>query len=344
MKNAEHLRKRICQFYQKNSADGNKATLQHFLAEGVARSTIYDAIQRVKSGIGAIRRVGSGRIAVKMPKEKVARLARQFNHKDGKSQKAAGREYGIDQSYVCKLLKDLKIKCRTKKTIPDRTLEQAVAAKTKCRILTEKYKNFQWILDDESYFTLSHSSLSGNSFFYSSDVAKSTAKVKYVKKAKYEKKLLVWAAISSKGISKIFIVPSGQAVNQHIYKEECLQRRLIPFIKKYHQEDEFIFWPDLASSHYAETVCDFMIESKINFVEKYENPANLPECRPIEQFWAILKQKVYNGNWKAKNLDQLKDRIIYMATQVDRSLLADLFESMVRTMKDIGRNGVIEQR
>lgn len=85
MKNAEHLRKRICQFYQKNSANGNKATLQHFLAEGVARSTIYDAIQRVKSGIGAIRRVGSGRIAVKMPKEKVARLARQFNHKDGKS-------------------------------------------------------------------------------------------------------------------------------------------------------------------------------------------------------------------------------------------------------------------
>ena len=131
-------------------------------------------------------------------------------------------------------------------------------------------------------------------FFYSSDVAKSTAKVKYVKKAKYEKNLLVWAAISSKGISKIFIVPSGQAFNQHIYKEECLQRRLIPFIKKYHQEDEFIFWPDLASPHYAETVCDFMIESKINFVEKYENPENLPECRPIEQFWAILKSIIYS--------------------------------------------------
>jgi hypothetical protein len=116
-----------------------------------------------------------------------------------------------------------------------------------------------------------------------------------------------------------------------------LQRCLIPFIKKYHQEDEFIFRPDLASSHYAETVCDFKIESKINFVEKYENPANLPECRPIEQFWAIIKKKVYNGNWKAKNLDQLKERILYMATQIGRSLLAGLFKSMVRTMKDIRR-------
>ena len=202
MKNAEHLRKRICQFYQKNSANGNKATLQHFLAEGVARSTIYDAIQRVKSSIGAIRRVGSDRIAVKMPRKKVARLARQFDHKDGKSKNDAGREYGIDQSYVCKLLKDLKIKCRTKKTIPDRSLEQAVAAKTKCRILSEKYKNFQWILDDESYFTLSHSSLSGNRFFYSSDVLKSTSKVKYVKKAKYEKNCLFGQLSLAKGFQE----------------------------------------------------------------------------------------------------------------------------------------------
>ncbi len=50
---------------------------------------------------------------------------------------------------------------------------------------------------------------------------------------------------------------------------------------------------DLASSHYTETVSDFMIESKINFLEKYENPANLPECRPIEQFWAVFSLPAY---------------------------------------------------
>ena len=109
------------EFYHKNSANGNKATLQHFLAKGVARSTVYHVIQRLKSGIGAIRRLVSGRIAVKMPKEKSSK-PRQFDHKDGKPQKAASREYRIDQSYVCKLLADLKIKCRTKKTIADRTL------------------------------------------------------------------------------------------------------------------------------------------------------------------------------------------------------------------------------
>jgi len=34
----------------------------------------------------------------------------------------------------------------------------------------------------------------------------------------------------------------------------------------------------------------------INFIEKIENPANLPEGRAIEDFWSILKAKVYENN------------------------------------------------
>ena len=32
-----------------------------------------------------------------------------------------------------------------------------------------------------------------------------------------------------------------------------------------------------------------MIESNIDFIEKYENPDNLPEARLIEHFWIIIK-------------------------------------------------------
>ena len=51
MNKQESVRKRICQFFEKNKKLGNKATLQHFLAERVARSTIYDAIKKSKSRI-----------------------------------------------------------------------------------------------------------------------------------------------------------------------------------------------------------------------------------------------------------------------------------------------------
>ena len=43
----------------------------------------------------------------------------------------------------------------------------------------------------------------------------------------------------------------------------------------------------------------------IAFVEKFENPPNAPQIRPIENYWGILKMKVYEGNWKAKTRDHL---------------------------------------
>ena len=44
------------------------------------------------------------------------------------------------------------------------------------------------------------------------------------------------------------------------------------------------------------------------FDYKVDNPANLPEVRPIEDFWSILKAKVYEKNWDAKTLHQLESR------------------------------------
>lgn len=344
MSKQEAQRERICQFYKQNNQLGNKATVDHFLAEGVSKMTIYNAIQRVKNNIGAQRRKGSGRPARKMTPNKVKRLQRHFDHKQGVSQRKAARKFGISLSYTNKLLKQSRIQCYRKKTIPDRSERQASEAKTKCRILFEKHKGSVWILDDESYFTLSHSTLASNRNFYSSDVSSTPSDVKLARKAKYEQKLLVWLAFSEKGISDVFIRSSGLAIDQHVYRQECLERRLIPFIKKHHSTDDLIFWPDLASSHYAESVCDFMMESKIPFVEKYENPANVPECRPIEKFWAILKGRVYADGWRAKNLVELERRIRDCIKKLGADSLAPLFKSLLPTLRHIGRYGVIEKQ
>ena len=70
----------------------------------------------------------------------------------------------------------------------------------------------------------------------------------------------------------------------------------MPFINMYHSDDKYLFWPDLASSHYANSVINFFEEKKLKLVAKKDNPANVPECRPIEDFWSILKGIVYEGN------------------------------------------------
>ena len=57
-------------------------------------------------------------------------------------------------------------------------------------------------------------------------------------------------AFSTKGISQQYIAPSGQAVNEDVYISKCLVR-LEKFIEKHHKNDNIVFWPDLASSHYS---------------------------------------------------------------------------------------------
>ncbi len=50
---------------------------------------------------------------------------------------------------------------------------------------------------------------------------------------------------------------------------------------------------DVKAKSYAESSLDFMIEKPIDHVDKFDKPANLPEVTPIEDFWTMLKGKVY---------------------------------------------------
>ena len=73
---------------------------------------------------------------------------------------------------------------RTKR--PDRTPIQRLVARPKCRHLYFNIRVHQFIIDDESYFTLSNANLSGNDILYSNNRNITANGVKYYDKAKYE--------------------------------------------------------------------------------------------------------------------------------------------------------------
>ena len=60
------------------------------------------------------------------------------------------------------------------------------------------------------------------------------------------------------------------------------------FIRQYHADNNYIFWPDQATAHYAKSVINYLNENNVNFVRKNDNPVNVPKCRPTENFWDIL--------------------------------------------------------
>jgi transposase len=50
-------------------------------------------------------------------------------------------------------------------------------------------------------------------------------------------------------------------------------------------------------------------ELKIEYVPKEENPPNVPQLRPIENFWANLKRKVYSNIYRPKNVRSVMAKI-----------------------------------
>ena len=69
----------------------------------------------------------------------------------------------------------------------------------------------------------------------------------------------------------------------------------------------YVFWNGLGV---AKTTCEYLKIENIEFVPKYLNPANVQKARPIADFWALLKQKVYFNNWKTNSMVKLKNQMV----------------------------------
>jgi hypothetical protein len=198
-------------------------------------------------------------------------------------------------------------------------------------------------MDDEKYFNLSNSELVGNDRYYTSDKSTAPVDIKYKFKMKYEPKVLVWVAISANGISNHYVHTSKNAINHEIYIKECLNKRLLPFINEHHADKEFVFWPDMATSHYANKTIDWFNTNNIEFVQKCHNPPNLPQARLIETFWAILSRHVYSGGCQAKTPRQLVTRINRKIKEIkenDPNLIQRLMAGVKTKLRKIADNGV----
>jgi len=337
----EDLRNRVYFFADLHPLWSKSAIAKHFMLENIPRSTIFSILQRKARKISPKRIVGSGRISVKMKKANVAQLKKRIDHKDGVSQNMLARKFDVTQQYINKIIRTkTTIRYRKKVKVPKRTPQQKAAVRPKCHRLAGIFQKKSVVIDDESYFGLSDYALSGNSGYYTSNDNETPDAVKLKRKSKFDPKILVWVAISSKGISKPYIVPSGQAVNEVVYINKCLRARLIPFVESVHKNDQIVFWPDLASAHYSNMTQGFLASNNIEYVPKVHNPANVPELRPIEDFWSEIKRLVYENNWQAENIKQLANRIRYAFNKVDINRVHRLGKATFTRVDRVRRHGM----
>ena len=83
-----------------------------------------------------------------------------------------------------------------------------------------------------------------------------------------------------------------------------------------------------------------MKENSLTFVPKLHNPQSLPQIRPIEAFWSILKQKVYSGNWSAKDRLQLFRQIKKYALEIDPDVITKMFQNLKAKIHKANENGL----
>lgn len=346
--NEEQVRKVIGSFYKKNYYSGKIFTVKHFIAMGVSKSTIYSVLQRYEEGGDAERKTGSGRIARKLPPKQVKRLLNETVGKVGVSQRKLARKYGISPSYVNKTLKRNNVDYRKRKSCPRYTVGQSERAKSAASSLRRNFfpasGSTAIVMDDESYFPLKDDNISGNTGFYvppGGSAGDLPDEVRLRPKSKYPEKLLVWIAISERGISKPYYLVKKASLTGQLYRDECIQKYLVPFLEEYHSDGNFRFWPDLATSHYAHETITLLESLEIPFVPKDKNPPNCPQIRPIEQFWAILKEKVDEGGWEASRFRMLKQRINVILNQMDPGLCQRLFRGLKTKIRKAGDFGVL---
>jgi hypothetical protein len=80
-------------------------------------------------------------------------------------------------------------------------------------------------------------------------------------------------------------------------------------------------------------------EHRIPFVLRNDNPPNLPQARPIDNFWALLSGRVYNNGWKAQNEQQLRRRIMQKIREVDLVSVQNLMRYIKRKLRAIEDHG-----
>lgn len=337
----EQLAKRVVTHHINVSNYCKKSTVFYFVKAGVPRSTIYRILAKYAKHGQTSFLSKSGR-PTKISNKQLKSLVKLVDNKTGVSQRQLGRRFSVAQSTISRNLKKrTDVRILRRKSAPKYTNEdqQRRAQLHSLKLYRLLKPDVQLLMDDEKYFSLS-GNINSNRFYYTTDPSTAPSNVKYRCRTKFEAKIMVWMAVSQKGMSRVYVHRSKGAVDGKTYLNECIRKRLIPFVNEFHSNDSILFWPDLATAHYAQQVQTCLKDHGISYVQRRKNPPNVPQARPIEKIWSLLEQKVYENNWQAENLDQLARRISKKVKELDQKTVTDMISSVKSKLLKMYKKGV----
>lgn len=297
------------------------------------RSTVQKVLKRYKQTLSINRAPGSGRKVGSHNKKLYKAVMRSFQENPGMSNCDRAKKFHTNESNIRNIRDKAGMKSYKAIKYPNRTDKQQFEVKKRSRKLYDQVltkHNGCLLLDDETYVKLDLKQLPGSKYYVSTIRGKVAARWKYICVDKFGKKAMIWQGICSCGQkTSPFVISS--TMNADIYIKECLQKRVLPFIRKHRLPVKF--WPDLASCHYAKKTLEFYTTNNIDFVPKDINPPNCPQFRPIERYWAIVKAKLKKNGGVVKKVGLMRAKWIYFSNKVTAEVVQRLMSTIKRKVR-----------
>jgi hypothetical protein len=321
-----------------------KQTVSHFVKEGYLDNTIRLIIRRyVKRGSIEYLKINGRTPTVCVPNN-IAAVNKKFAKDRNTSIRIVADQVDISKSSVGRIKRNiLGMKGYSVKTIPKYNPDQERRAKTNCRKLAEKRYSLKsgkvLIMDDETYVPIDPKDVPGRKFVHCKDFSEVSDENLFQGNDRYFKKLMVWQAIDENGrVSDPYIIEG--TLNGSSYLKECLKKRLLPFIDKYHKREDILFWADMSRVHYTNEVTDWLTSTGIDFLSWKENAPKVPQARPIEKFWALCKAQYKKRKTIAKNKNSFIRIWKNIASKVAEKSGVNLMKDVRKKIRLIGRKGV----
>ena len=313
---------------------------------GVGIATIKRWWRRHREGKSQVNRTGRGR------KEKLTRVEKITISKSKGKRRQSCRQLAnrisrhgrrVSHETIRKYLREnLQLKSYKPQVQPRLTLKQKENRLRFCRD-RKHWTAVEWkavIFSDESPFQLFSIPNRQTDRVWASN----REDVKPTESFKFPLKIQVWGMMSYRALGKLHIIPKGQMVNAKYYVDEILEKNLLPDFNRKKEKgsvlerkllpnmSEAIFQQDGAPAHQSHLAQNWLQSNLDSFWVKGTWPGNSPDLSPIENLWALVKNKV-NDLESATNENTLIKNVTQAWSQISPDVLEALMSGMPKRIK-----------
>jgi IS30 family transposase len=328
-------REKIVHKYLENPSWSHRSIAK---ALNLSNSTVSSVIKRYKETLSTDRAKGSGRKKGFKDPKIISKVKRSLERNPDLSYRERAKRYGCSRFLVGKVMKEFGFKSYEAIKQPNRTEKQNLIAKKRARKLYDDILlkfNGCILMDDETYVKCDYRQLPGSKFYTAIQRLGADDRYKFKKVNKFGKKFMIWQAICSCGKKTPFFITS-KTMTSKMYISECLEKRLLPFIKSH--KGQCLFWPDLASCHYSKQTLEWYQMNGVKFVKKIHNPPNCPDFRPIEKLWAIGKQILFKSGKCVKSAVGMRNSWTWAMRKVSSKVVRAMMAAIKNKVREFIRN------